>query len=70
VFWLQLRAGGPARRALGAQRALATGIWAALIAGVVAMVVNDSGPGAGFGAVLAAMGAVVFLAARGPEVAT
>jgi hypothetical protein len=68
VLWLQLRAGGPARRALGAQRALAAGIWAALIAGVVAMVVNDSGPGAGFGAVLAALGAVVFLAAQTPEV--
>jgi hypothetical protein len=67
VFWLQLRAGAPARRALAGQRILAAGIAAALIAGAVAMVVNDSGPAAGFGAILAALGAVVFLASRAPE---
>lgn len=64
VFWLQLRAGGPARRVLQGKRALAAGIAAALIAGVVAMLVNDSGPAAGFGAILVALGAVVFLAAH------
>ncbi len=67
VFWLQLRAGAPARRALAGQRALTAGIVAALIAGAAAMVVNDSGPAAGFGAILAALGAVVFLATGAPE---
>ena len=64
VFWLQLRAGAPARRALAGRHALGAGIAAAIIAGVVAMCVNDSGPAAGFGAILAALGAVVFLAAH------
>jgi len=67
VFWLQLRRGAPARRALDGQRFLSAGIAAAVIAGVAAMVVNDSGPAAGMGALLAALGAVVFLAARAPE---
>jgi hypothetical protein len=69
VFWLQLRPGAPARRALSGQRALSAGIAASLIAGVVAMFVNDSGPAAGFGAILAALATVVFLAARAPEAA-
>ena len=68
VFWLQLRRGAPARRALEGQRFLTAGIAAALIAGVVAMLINDSGPAAGMGAILAALGAVVFLASRAPEV--
>jgi len=68
VFWLQLRRGAPARRALEGHCFLTAGIAAALIAGVVAMLINDSGPAAGMGAILAALGAVVFLASRAPEV--
>jgi len=67
LLWLLLRRGGPARVALGGQRALTAGIGAAVIAGVAAMLVNDSGPAAGFGAIAAALAATVFLAARAPE---
>ncbi len=63
VFWGLLRRGGRARAALEGRRSLSAGIWAALIAGVVAMVVNDSGVAAGFGAIFAALGTVVFIAA-------
>jgi len=70
VFWALLRRGGAGRRALEGKRWLAMGIWASLIAGLVAMVVNDSGVAAGFGCILAALGAAVFAAARPEEVAT
>lgn len=68
VLWALLRRNAPARRALAGQRALTAGLASALIAGVVAMLANDSGVAAGFGAVLAALAATVFLAARAPEV--
>ncbi len=69
VFWALLRRGGPGRRALEGKRWLTMGMWASLIAGLVAMVVNDSGVAAGFGCILAALGAAVFAAARQEEVA-
>ena len=67
VLWLQLRRGAPARRALEGRRALAAGIAAAIAAGVIAMITEDSGPAAGMGALLAALGTLVFLASRAPE---
>ena len=67
MLWLQLRRGAPARRALEGRRALAAGIVAAIAAGVIAMVTEDSGPAAGMGALLAALGTLVFLASRAPE---
>jgi len=69
VFWALLRPGGPGRRALAGKRWIAAGIWASVIAGIVAMVVNDSGVAAGFGCILAALGAAIFVAARPEEVA-
>ena len=65
VFWLQLRSGAPARRALQGQRALAAGIAAAVSAGAIAMLVNDSGPAAGMGAIFAGLGSVVYLSSVG-----
>jgi hypothetical protein len=69
ALWALLRRGGPGRLALADKRAVAAAIWASLIAGLVAMVVNDSGVAASFGCILAAVGAAVFAAARAKEVA-
>ena len=69
VLWALLRRGGPGRLALADKRVVAAAIWASLIAGLVAMVVNDSGVAASFGCILAAVGAAVFAAARAKEVA-
>ena len=62
ALWLLLREGAPARLALRGQRQLAGGIAGAVIGGLVAMVVNDSGIIAGAGALAAAVGAVLLLA--------
>jgi hypothetical protein len=62
VWWALLRAQGPGRRALRGQRYLGAGVAAAVIAGIVASVVNDSGLVAGSGALLVATGTMLFLA--------
>jgi hypothetical protein len=67
ALWALLREGGPARRSLARQPMLAAGIAAALVAGAVAMVVNDSGLVAGAGAVSAAFGSVLLVASRAVE---
>lgn len=64
AFWGLLRPDGRARRALRGLPAVNAGIASALIAAAMAMAVNDSGPAAALGAVLAALAAVVSLAAR------
>lgn len=64
LAWRLLAAGRPARRALAAQPALAAGIFGALVAALVAMVVNDSGVIAAAAALGIGAGALVFVAAR------
>jgi len=64
LAWRLLAAGRPARRALAAQPALAAGIFGALVAALVAMVVNDSGVIAAAAALGIAASALIFVAAR------
>jgi hypothetical protein len=62
VWWALLHAEGAGRRALRGRRYLGAGITAAVIAGIVASVVNDSGLVAGSGSLLVATGTLLFLA--------
>jgi hypothetical protein len=66
VFWVFLRRGSPARAPLREQRLLAGGILGAVIGGLAAVVVNDSGIVAGAGALVAAVSALLVVAG-GPQ---
>ena len=65
LLWKLLGRGGPARRALAGQRGMRAGIAGALIAGVAALVVNDSGILAWATSLGVVAGAAMFLSARG-----
>jgi hypothetical protein len=67
IWWALLRAGGAGRRALQGRRWLAAGIAGAVIAGIIASVVNDTGLVAGSGAITVATGTGLFLAGGRPE---
>jgi len=63
--WAVLRSDGPARKALTDERFLAAGLGGALVTALVAMVVNDSGAVSLATGLGVALGAVVFVGARG-----
>ena len=63
--WAVLKSDGPARKALADERFLAAGFGGALVTALVAMVVNDSGVVSLATALAVALGAVVFVGARG-----
>ena len=63
--WAVLRSDGPARKVLADERFLAAGLGGALVTALVAMVVNDSGAVSLATGLGVALGAVVFVGARG-----
>ena len=70
LLWKLLGRGGPARRVLVGQRGMGAGMAGALLAGVAALVVNDSGILAWATSLGVVVGAAMFLSARGAVSAT